>query len=81
MAVGLQLCRDNSPEWPVGAAEFRAFCLGKNQKTAHDYMVIAGEADEKRRVAREFRLSDTGAQDRAKAARDKIMDGLKAKLA
>jgi len=80
MAIGLELCRDNSPEWPVGSAEFRAYCLGKGAKTEKELRQKAIDADESRRVSREFRLSDTGAQDRAKKARDSAMKDWRAKL-
>ena len=78
-----QLCsvKDGDFEWPNIALTI-GLCNGnyKLAKTAEQQRLKTIEEDEIRKIAREFRLADTKAQDAAKRARDKFMDNIRATL-
>jgi len=74
--------KDGDFEWPNIALTI-GICNGnyKTAKTEKQLRQKAIDADESRRVSRERWLADTGAQDRAKKARDSAMKDWRAKLA
>ena len=73
--------KDGDFEWPNIALTI-GLCNGnyKLAKTAEQQRLKTIEEDESRKIAREFRLADTKAQDAAKRARDKFMDNIRATL-
>lgn len=83
IAKGLQRIVDNPTEWPPGAAEFRALCLGKHQTEAEREQAaleaqVARQAAETQR--NRLRLRDENRRQRAKAMGDSTMANLYQKL-
>ena len=81
-----RLCMVNNSEfgWPNVALTI-GVCRGdyadSSPKTAEQQRLKTIIETDERTVAREFRLADTGAKDRAKEARKKLIAGIRAKVA
>ena len=80
----LCMVKNGDFDWPNVALTI-GVCRGdyadSTPKTAEQQRRRTWEEKEARRVALEFRLADTGAKDRAKEARKRVIDGIRAELA
>jgi hypothetical protein len=92
IADGLNRCLAEYPEWPPGAAQFRALCLGLEAKNIDSegndatWQLKKYEAQQKRddeaRKRKQLEIPDTGAKERnlkvGNAALKKLRGGLRA---
>lgn len=72
---GLNQCAIRGLEWPPSAPEFRAMCTDDEAREWRAFRARAAETD-KMLADNRLRLSDQGAKDRAKKARDEAMGKL-----
>lgn len=90
LAEGLRRCAECYPQWPPGAIEFRALCLGndprnvdgKGNDAGWQQRVMAKRSAEldAELAERRLRLTDGKARARAKAARDSVIKAMRSGL-
>lgn len=76
IADGLNACLENYPEWPPGAAQFRALCLGLNPRNVdeqgndstwqHSWIERQNQEYQAMRKSKQLRLLDADAVERNK---------------
>jgi len=87
MADGLNKCLSDYPEWPPGAAQFRALCLGLNPRNTdsdgndstwqHAKMIADTKRWDDEQAQRRIALADPNKQAQSKAAAAKALKQLK----
>jgi hypothetical protein len=84
MASGLRACAERYPEWPPGAAQFRALCLGLvidgddyDASWQHRRIDAATRDWNAQEAQRRLKLDDTTGKERARAKGRETLDSLK----
>lgn len=91
IADGLNQCLENYPEWPPGAAQLRALCLGKNPRNTDSegndatWQLAHRDAENKkfwegRQLEEQLRLEDQGRAERTQKLRKETMSAMFASL-